>query len=36
MKPLEERRDDELGRVCLKSVSDKYLLRKNKNATEYA
>jgi RNA ligase (TIGR02306 family) len=35
MKPLEERRDDELGRVCLKSVSDKYLLRKG-NATEYA
>ena len=30
MKPIEERRDDELGRVCLKSVSDAYLLRKAK------
>ena len=33
IKPVEERRHDELGRVILKSVSEKYLLRKN--ATEY-
>ena len=31
--PVEERRDLELGRVILKSVSEKYLLRKN--GTEY-
>lgn len=39
MKPLQERRDDELGRVCLKSVSEKYLLRKGKKGqtpTEFA
>lgn len=37
MKPVKERRDDlsGLGRVLLKSVSEKYLLRKG-NATEYA
>lgn len=34
VRPVEERRDDEIGRVILKSVSEKYLLRKN--ATEYA
>lgn len=28
IKPLEERRDDELGRVVLKSVSERYILRK--------
>lgn len=33
IKPLVERRDVTLGRVFLKSVSEKYLLRKN--ATEY-
>lgn len=33
IRPLEERRHDEIGRVILKSVSEKYLLRKN--ATEY-
>lgn len=31
--PIEERRDPELGRVILKSVSEKYLLRKH--GTEY-
>jgi len=31
--PVEERRDPELGRVILKSVSEKYILRKN--GTEY-
>lgn len=31
--PVEERRDPEVGRVILKSVSEKYLLRKN--GTEY-
>jgi RNA ligase (TIGR02306 family) len=36
MNVAKERRDPELGRVVLKSVSEKYLLRKNKNATEYA
>ena len=34
IKPVIERRDDELGRVILKSVSEKYLLRKG-NVTEY-
>ena len=34
IKPSEERRDDEIGRVFLKSVSEIYLLRKG-NATEY-
>lgn len=34
MKPIEERRDNELGRVCLKSVSEKYLLRKGKKGQE--
>jgi len=33
IRPLTERRHDEIGRVMLKSVSEKYLLRKN--ATEY-
>ncbi len=33
VKPLIERRDPELGRVLLKSISDDYLLRKN--GTEY-
>jgi len=33
IKPIEERCHDELGRVVLKSVSEKYILRKN--ATEY-
>ena len=44
VKPMVERKDVELGLyvktfrkyVILKSVSDAYLLRKNKNATEYA
>ena len=35
VKPLVERKESDLGRVILKSVSDEYLLRKNKNATEY-
>ena len=35
VKPLIERKETDLGRVILKSVSDEYLLRKNKNATEY-
>lgn len=35
IRPDEERRDDELGRVVLKSVSEKYLLRRNKNATDF-
>lgn len=34
IKPVEERRHDELGRVVLKSVSEAYLLRKGK-PTEY-
>lgn len=34
IKPVIERRHDELGRVILKSVSEKYLLRKG-NITEY-
>ena len=33
VRPVVERRDDEIGRVILKSVSEKYLLRKD--ATEY-
>lgn len=33
--PIEERQDMLIGRVILKSVSDDYLLRKNKNATEF-
>ena len=33
--PLEGRRDPFIGRVKLKSVSAAYLLRKNKNATEF-
>ncbi len=35
IKPVTERRDDELGRVMLKSVSEAYLLRKGK-PTEYS
>lgn len=35
IKPIIERRSFKLGRVVLKSVSAAYLLRKNKNATEY-
>jgi len=35
IKPTTERRDVELGRLFLKSVSEAYILRKNKNATEY-
>lgn len=35
VKPMRNRRDDRIGRVILKSVSDDYLLRKG-NATEYA
>jgi RNA ligase (TIGR02306 family) len=35
VKPVRNRRDDRIGRVILKSVSDEYLLRKG-NATEYA
>lgn len=34
IKPIKEREHDELGRVILKSVSEKYLLRGG-NATEY-
>ena len=33
--PIVERSDPELGRVVLKSVSEDYLLRKNKDATEF-
>jgi RNA ligase (TIGR02306 family) len=33
--PTKERHDLNLGRVILKSVSEGYLLRKNKDATEY-
>lgn len=33
--PTVERMDLSIGRVILKSVSEKYLTRKNKNATEY-
>lgn len=37
VRPVHERRDDlsGLGRVCLKFVSEVYLLRKNKDATEF-
>lgn len=35
VKPTKERHDSELGRVILKSVSEDYLMRKNKNATEF-
>lgn len=35
IKPVIERRDASLGRVVLKSINEEYLLRKNKNATEY-
>lgn len=35
VKPLIERYDPTIGRVQLKSISEAYLLRKNKNATEY-
>jgi len=35
VKPVVERREVELGRVILKSVSEAYLLRKNPNATEF-
>lgn len=35
VKPIIERRDELLGRVLLKSVSENYLLRKNENATEF-
>jgi RNA ligase (TIGR02306 family) len=34
-RPVSERYDPEVGRVCLKFVSDDYLLRKNKDATEF-
>ncbi len=34
IKPLEERRDDEIGRVFLKSVSEAYLLRRGKKGEE--
>ena len=33
--PVKERYDMAIGRVCLKSISEEYLLRKNKNATEF-
>lgn len=33
--PIVERMDPTIGRVILKSVSEKYLTRKNKNATEF-
>jgi len=35
IKPSPERRNEQIGRVVLKSISDDYLLRKNKDATEY-
>jgi len=35
VRPLKERRDDTIGRVLLKSVSEDYLLRKSSKATEY-
>lgn len=35
VKPVMERRCEEIGRVVLKSVSADYLLRKNPNATEF-
>lgn len=38
IRPIKERRDDSIGRVILKSVSEKYLLRKGKKGkkiTEY-
>ena len=34
--PVTEMRYDDLGRLKLKSVSEQYLLRKDKNATEYS
>lgn len=33
--PTVERKNMLIGRVILKSISDEYLIRKNKNATEY-
>jgi RNA ligase (TIGR02306 family) len=33
--PVKERVDMGIGRVCLKSISEDYLLRKDKNATEF-
>ena len=35
IRPLEERTDPDAGRCIFKSVSEKYLLRKSKNATDY-
>ena len=35
IKPAENRRDDEIGRVILKHISEAYLLRKDTNATEF-
>ena len=35
MKPTKERVDPSMGRVVLKSINEDYLLRKNKNATEF-
>lgn len=35
IKPVVEERHDELGRVILKHISEDYLLRSNKDATEY-
>lgn len=35
VRPVIERRDNTVGRVCLKFVSDAYLLRKNADATEF-
>lgn len=35
IKPQFERRHDDIGRVILKHISEKYLLRKDKGATEY-
>lgn len=35
VKPTKERIDPSMGRVVLKSINEDYLMRKNKNATEY-
>lgn len=35
IKPIHERRNDDIGRVFLKHISEQYLLRKNENATEF-
>ena len=35
IKPLKERRDDEIGRVILKSINDDYLFRRSKKQTEF-